>query len=65
MLRLVSNSEVRFKVLGPRIQALEQALNQNKLGWREHFLSPESVFHIAPYSLMPVVIEGWFEMTSR
>lgn len=35
----VNNQEVRRKILCPRVQFLEQALNQNWVKWLKHVLS--------------------------
>lgn len=41
---LVSNSEVKFKLLGSMVQSLEQTLNQNRLRWLGHALRMSTEF---------------------
>lgn len=58
----MSNSEVRLKVLGPKVQPVEQTLNQNRLSWLRYVfgMAVEQVPRCALYSKQ-VMVEIWFE----
>lgn len=64
--KFVNNSELEYKVLGPGVIFLEQALSQNRLGFLEHFCRcPKKDCLVAVCSPSQVVVERWFDVSNQ
>lgn len=61
-----SNSEVRNRVLGPRVQTLKYGVNQNRQRWLDHILrTVQKDWLVDDCSQGQLIIERWVEVASR